>query len=451
MKKIRPAAAAGKFYTSDKTELIDQLNLFKQNNSHDYEYQTRAIIVPHAGYMYSGQLASDGFQYLDKNIKNVFIIAPPHYVAVKNVALSSYELWSTPLGQIGVNQDINRELVEKFGCEFQDDAFADEHSAEVQVPFLQTILPDIKIVPLLAGHNQEKIKQIIDYYWENPEIGFVISSDLSHFYSTNEARKIDNFTAEMIEINDVENFNPQQACGSVGICALVLFAKSKNYSLIRIGMLNSGDITGDTSRVVGYGSWLLYEGTKNEFIKKYFSNYVVDVCKKSIMAGLNKEKVEVEKIPEVFQQPGACFVTLEKNNELGIKDLRGCIGSIIAHRSLIDDLVKNAQNSAFSDQRFQPLKKEEFDELSINVSLLSAPEKMHFKDEADLLNQIRPFVDGIIIKDGGYQSVYLPSVWEQLPEKEVFLASLKIKAGMSPKHFSPTFEAYRYTTEYIQS
>jgi len=120
-------------------------------------------------------------------------------------------------------------------------------------------------------------------------------------------------------------------------------------------------------------------------------------------------------------------------------------------RSPVNSLVRNAQSSAFSDPRFQPLREEEFEDLAIDVSLLSTPEKMKFKDEADLLEQIRPFIDGIIIKDGAYQSVYLPSVWEQLPEKKLFLDSLKIKAGMTPKHFSDTFEALRFTTEYIKS
>jgi len=446
MKKIRPTSAAGKFYTNNKDELLKQLNQFEKNNTHDYEYKTRAIIVPHAGYVYSGQLASEGFQYLDKKVKNVFIIAPPHYVAVKNIALSIFDSWSTPLGEIEVNQEINQELVKNFGCEFEDDAFVDEHSIEVMVPFLQKFLPNVKIIPMLTGHNHKKVSKIIEHYWQNSENAFIISSDLSHFYPTNEAKKIDALTAEMIETNDIEKFSPEQACGATGVCNLIDFAKYKNYSLIRIDMANSGDITGDNLRVVGYGSWLLYEGEKNQFIKKFFSDYVIDICKKSIQAVLNKEPIKIEKIPAIFKEQGACFVTLEKNN-----DLRGCIGSIIAHRALIDDLIKNAQSSAFSDSRFQPLRKDEFEDLSIDVSLLSDPEKINFEDEADLLAQIRPFIDGIIIKDGPYQAVYLPSVWEQLPEKEVFLGSLKIKAGMPPKHFSENFEAYRFKTEYIKS
>lgn len=444
--KTKPSAVAGKFYSSNPKELSAHLALFKKNRGLNYEYKSRAIIVPHAGYYYSGQMANEGFLCLDKSVKNVFIIAPPHYVGVRNAVLSSFYKWATPLGEIEVNQGINDDLVKQFGCEFEDDAFENEHSVEVQVPFIQTYLPHARIVPILAGHSHEKIKEIINHYWDDPENAFVISSDLSHFLTTQEARKIDNLSAKMIETKEMENFNPQQACGAVGVTALVDFAKSKGYSLIRVGMVNSGDITGETSRVVGYGSWFLYEGEKNEFIKKYFSQFVINTCKKSILSYFKKEKIMLEKIPPLFEGEGACFVTLEKNGEL-----RGCIGSIIAHSPLIDDLVKNAQNSAFSDPRFPPLKEEEFDELSIDVSLLSAPEKMNFEDEADLLQQIRPFVDGIIIKDGNYQAVYLPSVWEQLPDKVIFLDSLKIKAGMTPKHFSKTFEAYRFTTAYIKS
>lgn len=444
--KIKSPSVAGTFYPGSKEELISQLNTFEQNNSHDYEYQTRVIIVPHAGYVYSGQLASSAFQYLDKSVKNVFIFAPPHRVPVRDIALSSFDKWATPLGEIKINTRVNEELVNEFGFEFYDEAFSQEHSAEVQVPFIQKYLTDVKIIPILVG-NIESVEKIITRYYGDSENAFVISSDLSHFYKSNEAKRIDLKTAEMIEEFDTEKFEHERACGAVGILGLINFIQNSDnkYSLIRVGMYNSGDVTGDESRVVGYGSWFLYEGARNEFIKKYFSEFVIDVCKKSILAGLEKENVKLDRIPPVFGQLGACFVTLEKNG-----DLRGCIGSIIAHRWLIDDLAQNAQNSAFSDPRFQPLKKHEFDELEIDVSLLSTPEKMSFKDEQDLLNQIKPFLDGIIIKDKGYQSVYLPSVWEQLPEKEMFLKSLKIKAGMTPEHFSSTFEAYRYTTEYIK-
>lgn len=448
MGKIKRAVAAGRFYTGKTDELQQQLTFFNEENRTDYEYTTRAVIVPHAGYYYSGQLASEGFQYLNKNAKNIFIIAPAHYLPFHGLALSDFEQWATPIGDVFVNQEINKELIKKFDCRYINDAYLEEHSVEVQVPFIQKNLPDAKIIPILVGSADiTRVTDIINHYWKNPENAFVISSDLSHFYETKDARAIDNKTAEMIETKFMEQFNPNQACGSTGVQALVHFASQKNYSLIRVGLKNSGDVTGDTKRVVGYGSWILYEGEVGEFLKKYFSEFIIDVCRKSIWAELNNRPMEqLACVPEVFNEKGACFVTLEINGEL-----RGCIGSIIAHRPLIDDLIKNAYNSAFADSRFPPLKKDEFDDLEIDVSLLSHPVKMKFEDEKDLLSKIEPFVDGIIIKDGINQSVYLPSVWEQLPEKDLFLNSLKIKAGLNPNHFSPTFEAYKFTTEYIKS
>jgi len=254
----------------------------------------------------------------------------------------------------------------------------------------------------------------------------------------------------MIESSDVVEFTPKQACNAHGVCSMVNFAKNKNFSLIRVDMRNSGDVTSETSSVVGYGSWMLYEGEKTEFIKTFFSDFCIDICKKTILSGLkgkSRPKPEdIGDIPAVFEENGACFVTLEIDNEL-----RGCIGSIVAHQSLVEDLIKNAHNSAFSDPRFSPVSFREFESLSIAISLLSTPTKMHFTDEADLLHQLTPNIDGLIIKDGGYQAVYLPSVWEQLPGKAMFLNSLKMKAGLAPDHFSKTFEAYKYKTEYITS
>ena len=147
----------------------------------------------------------------------------------------------------------------------------------------------------------------------------------------------------------------------------------------------------------------------------------------------------------MLDELGACFVTLEKFGEL-----RGCIGSIIAHQPLITDLVQHAKDAAFNDYRFNPLTEDELKDIKISVSILTEPRKIEFSDEEDLLNKMVPNIDGIIIKDGQYQAVYLPVVWEQLPDKKEFLNSLKMKAGLSPAHFSKTFEAYRFESIYIK-
>ena len=445
MAKIKEPAVANMFYSGNADELRTQLSGFAKNSCNHYEYAPRAVIVPHAGLVYSGQLAYEGISQLDRDIKNIFIFAPAHRVPFGGIALSTYDEWKTPLGTVGINQEINSELEAKFGAKFLDEAYIEEHSVEIELPVIQTVFEEVKIIPVLISHENPKIiTKIISEYYSRKDCGFVISSDLSHFHNDNTARKLDSETARMIETGDIQNFTSDQACGAIGICGLVDFANQNNYSMIRINMLNSSAVSGDKSRVVGYGTWFLYEGRKNEFIKKYYSEFLLNLCRRVI-----KSKVGgidfFSNHAKVFDEIGACFVTLKK-----LGNLRGCIGSIIAHRPLYEDIVQNAQNAAFKDPRFNPVTEDEVDFLSIDVSILSEPKQMSFVDEADLLRQIVPFKDGIIIKDGWHQAVYLPSVWEDLPDKQVFLKSLKVKAGMSPDHFSKNFEAYRFYTEYIE-
>ena len=445
MKKIKYPAAAGTFYPNNALELKKQIEFFAQYCQNGYTYASRAVIVPHAGLIYSGRLAYEGISLLDRNLKNLFIFAPAHRVGFEGLSLSGFELWQTPLGEIEVNQQINNELKEKFNAQFFDKAFEYEHSIEVQLPLIQSVFKNVKIIPLLAGSaDYQVISQIIKYYYDDKENGFIISSDLSHFLTDEKAKRIDAVTADMIETGNIDNFQYEQACGALGIAGLVDFANKKNYSLIRIGMHNSGLTTGDKTRVVGYGSWFLYEGQTNEFIKKYYSKLIIDICRQAIKSKFEPDIEEI-KYPQVFGRIGACFVTLEKNNTL-----RGCIGSVIARRPLINDIIMNAKNSAFSDPRFLPVQQNEISQLKIAVSILSEPKKISFTDENDLLRQMRPNIDGIIIKDGIYQAVYLPSVWEQLPDKREFLETLKVKAGLNPDYFSDTFEAYRFETVYIK-
>ena len=445
MTKIKQPSVAGSFYSADPKELKKQITNFAEHSKNYYENYTRAVIVPHAGLIYSGRLAYEGISQLDKNIKNIFIFAPAHRVGFDGLALSSFDIWNTPLGNININQEINNELKEKFNANFIDEDLAPEHSIEIQVPLIQTLFENVSIIPILIGkESPEKIKNIIEYYYPNKENGFIISSDLSHFLTDEKAKQIDTVTAQMIESGNIEEFQYQQACGALGIVGLSLFSNENNYSLIRIDMENSSSTTGDKTSVVGYGCWFLYEGKTNDYLKKYYTKAILDLCKIAISSRFENKETQI-KYPQVFNQLGASFVTLEKNNHL-----RGCIGSIIAHRSLILDIVSNAQNAAFKDPRFNPVEKSEVEQLQIAVSILSEPKKMNFKDEEDLLNQMRPNIDGIIIKDKGYQAVYLPSVWEQLPNKKEFLNTLKIKAGLSADYFSDTFEAYRFETVYIK-
>lgn len=446
MENTKSSSVAGSFYSDNADTLKNQIETFKINSSNNYVYKSRAVIVPHAGLMYSGQLAYNGLKSLKNDLKTLFIFAPAHKVAFNGLCLSSFEEWQTPLGNIKINQSICAKLKEKFHLDYNDVAFDTEHSVEIEVPLIQSLYSDINIVPVLVGNSKSDIiTEIIKNYWADKTVGFVISSDLSHFLRDEEARRVDDITADMIENLDIEKFNDKQACGIVGISALINFAKESDYSFVRIGLTNSSRATGDKSSVVGYGSWLLYEGRINNFLKEYYPEQILQICRNSIFYKLKNDVFRPEGLPPVFSQKVASFVTLKIDN-----DLRGCIGSIVGQRPIVDDLISNAQYAAFHDPRFSPLESDEFPHLSVEVSLLTYPQQMSYKDEQDLLSQIVPYKDGIIIQDGEKQAVYLPAVWEQLPDTKSFMLSLKMKAGMKVHHFSDTFETYRFYTESIK-
>lgn len=452
------AVFAGSFYPERPDELTNLLNSYKLES--EINYKSKAVIVPHAGVYYSGYAAMAGFQHLELS-ENIFIIAPSHHENFNNIALPEYTYFDTPLGSLEVNNRRIKEIAEKFPCLISNEVFDNEHSIEVQLPFIQNLnTPQImsakdfvkefkkighkiRIIPVLVGNcDYRLISDLISTYWEDSS--FVISSDLSHYFTQDECRQIDTYTATIIETGKLESFQPKQACGLIGIMGLIDFANNNDCSMIRVMMYNSGDINNEPEKVVGYGSWFLFPDTKNSYLEKYYSKYITESAKSAITETLNGNEYKPEHIPSVLTQYGASFVTLKLNGVL-----RGCIGSIFPTKPLILDIIDNAKNAAFYDSRFEPLTERELPYLEINVSILSSIERIPFKDERDLLSKIYPY--GIIISDRNNRAVYLPEVWEQLPNREVFLNSLKEKAGLHPEYFSSRLEAYKFTTTGISS
>ncbi len=176
---------------------------------------------------------------------------------------------------------------------------------------------------------------------------------------------------------------------------------------------------------------------------------LLQVARQAIQAGLQSGgrkhlTIDANDFSTPLQQIRATFVTLEIDGAL-----RGCIGTLEAHQPLICDVAHNAHSAAFSDPRFPPLSEAEFPKLDIHISILSPAESMQFSSQEDLLSQLRPGIDGLILQDGIYRGTFLPSVWESLPEAQQFLTHLKLKAGLPQNHWSDTVKVYRYTSEYF--
>ncbi len=453
MTAIRPTAVAGQFYPADFAEANRQLTAFLDGAVHPAcaGRRPKALIAPHAGWVYSGPVAAGAYALLKPfrgSYARVVLLGPSHRVAFQGMALSSADRWASPLGAVPLDKDWSR-LVGLPGVGVLDQAHAQEHSLEVHVPFLQATLGEFTLLPVVVGDaSPDMVAGLLDALWGGPETLVVISTDLSHYLPYEQCRSTDGATVAAIEHMDPTAIAREGACGRIPVGGLLVAAKRKGLEIVTLDVRNSGDTAGPKDRVVGYGSWALFETEESmseEGEIKAAGQLLVDLAWASIRHGLETGAPAAppastpEGRPGILGRPGAVFVTLNRHG-----NLRGCIGSVIAWRPLAEDLVDNAFKSAFKDPRFPPLRPEELDGLSLSLSVLTPPVPMAFKDQEHMLEQLRPRIDGLIIEDGGRRALFLPSVWEQLPDKPSFLAHLKAKAGMAPDHWSPGFKASRF-------
>lgn len=443
----RPPAVAGMFYPGDAASLQDALVtcLAAVPPAPTLEAQAsgllKAIIVPHAGYIYSGGTAGRAYALLAPlagRIRRVVLLGPCHRVSVQGLAAPTVEAFATPLGSIPLDRAALDALADLPQIVASDAAHAQEHSLEVQLPFLQTVLGEFTLVPLAVGQTgAAEVAQVIDRLWGGPETLIVISSDLSHFHGYAEAQKIDGATADhILALEQLTSF--QQACGALPINGLIAVARQRGLRIERIAQCNSGDTAGDKGRVVGYASFALYEPPA----VAADPGPALLVRARNAIAGHFKQATRAEPPHPALALPGATFVTLTQSGQL-----RGCIGSLQAHRQLDQDVRANAVAAAFSDPRFAPLTAEELPRTRVEVSLLTAPQPMTFTDEADALRQLRPNIDGIIFIAGQRRSTFLPQVWEQLPQPRVFMAHLKQKAGLPADYWSSEVQLQRYEVQ----
>ena len=220
----------------------------------------KAIIVPHAGFIYSGQTAAYAYASIwPKNIRRVVLLGPSHRVAFYGMAVPSYDQFETPLGKIEIDSELIDQALLHTRVEANDAAHAQEHSLEVQLPFLQQLLGDFTLLPICIGSVEaEAVAQVIESLWHHDDILFVISSDLSHFHSDQEARRLDQQSIQMI-LNQQAALDHEQACGATGINALLKVTCKHHLIAQLLDYKNSGDSAGDKESVVGYTSIAFFD------------------------------------------------------------------------------------------------------------------------------------------------------------------------------------------------
>lgn len=258
MTRIRPPAVAGRFYPADPVKLELAVRQYIGEASPSVA-RPKAIIVPHAGYPYSGPIAGTGYAQiapLRKQIERVVLLGPAHYVPVRGLAASTADAFETPLGRIPLDREAIASIASLPQVVFNDDAHAPEHSLEVQLPFLQVALGDFRLVPLLVGSaKSDDVAEVLQQLWGGPETLIVISSDLSHFHDHATATRLDGQTADAIGGFHIDDLRGDRACGYLPIGGLLTVAEHIGLQPAVLDVRNSGDTAGSKDRVVGYGAF----------------------------------------------------------------------------------------------------------------------------------------------------------------------------------------------------
>ncbi|MFV0626825.1 MAG: AmmeMemoRadiSam system protein B [Alphaproteobacteria bacterium] len=458
---VREPAVAGIFYAADRKKLDETVEHYLKTSDNE-TILPKLMIVPHAGYQYSGYVAGKAYAILKKyadEIKTVIIVGPSHHTNLYGAAMPQYEQFKTPLGSVKVDTELAKEIAQKPRFKIANLAHNKEHSIEVQIPFLQKVLNNFKIVPVAYGAiTSEELAFGLAPYLNRKDTIIIFSADLSHYNHYETAQKMDAYTEQMIMNKEAEVSN-ELSCGATGINTALILANQNNLYPETIEMLNSGDITGDKENVVGYGAWnfsirepkkeMVYKGIDTELksLQEYTEKYgqeLLSIAKISLEdAVLREEKFRPSRkdYSEALFDKGASFVTIEKNGEL-----RGCVGTIIPYQAVSLDVASSAFNAAREDKRFDKVSNNELTNIKITISLLTNLERIRYVDEKDLLSKIEQNSDGIVIREGDRQGLFLPSVWKEFKTTKEFLDALKLKTGMSPSYWSNRIKVYRFKT-----
>lgn len=262
MPTTRTPAVAGMFYPAHAAELHTQVQSFLNQVHAPDEPPPKAIIVPHAGYIYSGPIAAVAYarlQAVRDRMTRVVLLGPSHRVGFRGIAVSSMAAFATPLGRVPVDQEAVEQIRQLPEVGFLEQAHAQEHSLEVHLPFLQEVLGDFKLVPLVVGDAQPpEVGAVLETLWGGPETLIVISSDLSHYHDYQTARAMDRETSNAIEQLRFEDIHGEQACGCRPMNGLLWVARRKGLQCETLDLRNSGDTAGTRDQVVGYGAYVFH-------------------------------------------------------------------------------------------------------------------------------------------------------------------------------------------------
>ncbi len=439
--KIRKEAVAGRFYPSSSEELKSIIYEYLDQAPYLDLPDIHGLVCPHAGYVYSGLTAAYSYKQLNDQYDTVILIGPTHYVWFSGASIPDFTHYETPLGLVRVSEKVH-ELKNDSVFTTVPEAHTREHCLEVQLPFLQCVLTDFEIIPIVLGDTDPAaVASALSPYIDERTL-VVASSDLSHYYPYERANELDNICTEAVPELDFEMVQSCEACGIKAILTLMYLAEEKGWQGKLLDYRNSGDTAGGKDQVVGYMA-VAYYGDQN-YLNEEEQKFLLHLARETLEQYLKDRtlpEVDESQLSDRLREKRACFVTLNKDGML-----RGCIGNLIPEKELYKGVMENAVNAAVRDPRFPPVIYEELSEITIEISVLSIPQKISYANSNDMLRKIQG--KGVIIAAGFNRATFLPQVWEQLPDPEEFMSHLCSKAGLSADFWrNGTLDIQVYTAQ----
>lgn len=439
--EVQRPVVAGMFYPANPDKLKNMVDSFiNKAKPEPIEGEIMAIISPHAGYEYSGWVAGYAFKAVkNKKFDTVIIVGLSHRVPFKGLAVIDKDFYQTPLGSVSIDKDITKKLIAyNKDIKYYALAFTEEHSAEVEIPFVQQALPDSKIVVILTGDFDYETSlllrnALVDVVKSgNKKVLLVASTDMSHFYPEEKAHSIDKSTIKEMEKFDPESFFTERLsssgrdspCGSIGVLGVMMAARQLGSDKLKVlKYATSADTAFDKSRVVGYCSAVIYKEEKMEgLLNETHKKRLLQIARQTLECYLEKGQIlEIkEEDPALNEEMGA-FVTLHKSGEL-----RGCIGNIIGKGPLYITIRDMAIAAATQDPRFSSVTKGELKGIDIEISVLSPMKKI------DDPSKIIMGKHGVLIQSGFRSGVFLPQVATETGwDRDTFMNNLCThKAGL---------------------
>ena len=454
--EIRHPVFAGSFYPADPKRLTQGVDGYLSRvDLEPIDGEVIGLVSPHAGYPYSGQTAAYGYNLVKgKDFLTVVLIGPSHQAYFSGISVYPKGAWRTPLGDVQIDEELAGKLIGKDeSIGFYPEAHSQEHCLEVQVPFLQRVLEDLKIVPIVVAEPGlricETLANALVPLVRGKRVLIVASSDLYHGYSYDECRAVDSRT-----LRHIQNFDPQglaqgladgscQACGGWPIVTLLLIAEKLGFNRVKLlHHTNSGDVTGDKSGyIVGYSSFVVYREqnpSRGAGLSPEEKKEVLKMARETIEKRVRGEPLpEYESKSETLKEKRGVFVTIKKGGRL-----RGCIGYIQPVKPLNEAIPDMAVAASTGDPRFPAVAEEELSELEVEISVLSPLKKIENPEEIEVGR------DGIYIVKGPYSGLLLPQVateygWDRM----TFLQETCHKAGLPSDAWEADAEIYTFSAQ----